>query len=88
MPKYQFQRPGKAKGAIQILVTINLEPAFKQALKEFADRQTLNSGVKVSMGNVIQTTMMQHYREIAVRYRQIKKEQRSEKKYLDGIKRP
>jgi len=86
MNKYDFPRPPKKKGYVQVNSGIPMSRAFLAALGEFCERQTANSGVKVSRATAIQTGMEQRYPEIKTRRLQLE-EERHEKKYIDGIKR-
>lgn len=86
MNKYTFERPLKRKGSVQTMMTLYVEPEFRKALNEFAATQSLNSGIKVSMSNVVQTSLKQRYPEIARRVTQLKREKSNERKYINQFK--
>jgi hypothetical protein len=87
MKDNKWMLPTKVKGIESINVTYYIEPELAIAFKEFSDRQSQISGVKVSVGTILKTAMLQRYPEIRWRYQQLKRENAYDRKYMD-IKKP
>ena len=87
MNNHQWILPRKVKGSSRINVTYFIEPELAVAFKEFSDTQTAKYGVKISVGTVLKTAMLQRYPEVRKRYEQLKQENSNDTtKHMD-IKR-
>lgn len=66
---------------------LKVSQGFKIAFKNFAIEQSNTAGIEVGMNNIVETTIMQAYPELAKEAQNINKELSNGKKSLDGIKR-
>jgi hypothetical protein len=81
-----FKQPPKVKGQAQTPLQLAVDPLDKIIVKDFADEQTINSGIKVSMGNVLLTAFYQQWPEQKRKKRELEKEAIHGRKHIDGIK--
>lgn len=84
MPKpLKFKRPPKVKGRSMPSTHLKFDPIDKMIFKRRARRATEASGIKVSIGNILQTAYYQQYPEDRRESDKLKKEAAHERRHSE-----